>query len=147
MNVYKCETTINTAIIIPYRDRLSNLQIFLNNMHRILTKQKINYGIFLVEPILNTTFNRGILMNIGFKEAISREYNLECQWNCFIFHGILILLLSYWTVSTSFSSTNQYYYIFSLALRKMGFKIRESLHNTAIHSIIQRNFSLTHYTL
>ena len=56
-------------------------------MHRILTKQKINYGIFLVEPVLNATFNRGILMNIGFKEVNSFKNQLDLKWNCFIFHG------------------------------------------------------------
>jgi hypothetical protein len=83
----KCQTSINMALIIPYRDRLFNLKVFLNNMHRILTHQKINYGIFLVEPLANVTFNRGILMNIGFKEVISDQNNLDLKWNCFIFHG------------------------------------------------------------
>ena len=54
-------------------------------MHRILTRQKINYCIFLVEPLANVTFNRGILMNIGFKEVISAQNNLD--FNCIIFHG------------------------------------------------------------
>lgn len=81
----KCQTSIKTAIIVPYRDRLINLKIFLNNMHRILTRQKINYCIFLVEPLANVTFNRGILMNIGFKEVISAQNDLD--FNCFIFHG------------------------------------------------------------
>lgn len=88
LNMFKCDTAINVAIIIPYRDRVTNLHIFLNNMHRILTKQKVNYGIFLVEPVLNATFNRGILMNIGFKEVNSVENQLYLKWNCFIFHDV-----------------------------------------------------------
>ena len=43
-----CQSEQNVAIIIPHRDRLNNLLIFLNNMHVFLTKQKITYGIFIV---------------------------------------------------------------------------------------------------
>ena len=87
----KCQTSINTAIIVPYRDRILNLKVFLNNLHRILTQQKINYGIFIVEPLANVTFNRGILMNIGFREVISVQSDLD--FNCFIFHGKHFLML------------------------------------------------------
>lgn len=55
-------------------------------MHRILTKQKVTYGIYLVEPLANLTFNRGLLMNIGFAEAIKDEINRDFSWNCFFFH-------------------------------------------------------------
>jgi hypothetical protein len=57
------------AFIIPYRDRVANLLVWLNNMHPYLTRQKINYGIYLIEPVENITFNRALLMNIGFVEA------------------------------------------------------------------------------
>ena len=84
----RCQSVINAAIIVPFREREANLKVFLNNMHPILTRQKINYGIFLIEPLENSTFNRGILMNIGFKEIIKNENNHGFEWNCFIFHGI-----------------------------------------------------------
>lgn len=60
-----CESNLNVAIIIPYRDRLPNIKVFLNNMHQFLTRQKINYGIYLIEPVEKLVFNRGLLMNIG----------------------------------------------------------------------------------
>ena len=87
-----CQSEINATIIVPFRDRLENLKIFLNNMHRILTQQKINYQFFLIEPVENVTFNRGILMNIGFNEVIRPKNNRDFEWNCFIFHGTLINL-------------------------------------------------------
>ena len=34
-------------------------------MHQFLTRQKINYGIYLIEPVEKLVFNRGLLMNIG----------------------------------------------------------------------------------
>ena len=98
------------AIIIPYRDRLDNLLIFLNNMHEFLTKQKITYGIFLAEPKEQLTFNRGILMNIGFIEAIKVEKanKMGIKWDCFIFHGRLINInMSYFVNSNLFSISKQ----------------------------------------
>jgi hypothetical protein len=101
----------NIAFIIPYRNRSDNLRVFLNNMHPYLTKQKINYGIYLIESVENVMFNRALLMNIGFLESqkdvlkplsfdalllangtnetagsIPPEKSLS--WNCFVFHDV-----------------------------------------------------------
>ena len=70
------------AIIMPYRDRDEQLRVFLNNMIPYLTRQKLNFKLFLVEPLPKLAFNRGLLLNIGFVEA-SKESD---KWNCFIFH-------------------------------------------------------------
>lgn len=86
------------AIVIPYRDRLDNLKVFLNNMHRFLTRQKINYGIYVVEPVGNVKYNKPILMNVGFLEAI-KDMKLSnttiknadmssSYWDCFVFHDV-----------------------------------------------------------
>ncbi len=37
---------------------------------------------------MQVTFNRGLLMNIGYNEAIKDEKNLNIKWNCFIFHDV-----------------------------------------------------------
>lgn len=74
------------AIIIPYRDRKKNLNIFLRYVHPFLVNQNVFYGIFLIEPVENLTFNKGISMNAGFVEA--RKIN---DWDCFIFHVISML--------------------------------------------------------
>jgi hypothetical protein len=81
------------AFIIPYRDRLKNLKIFLNNMHLYFIRHNINYGIYLIEPTENITFNRGLLMNIGFLESIKDKSlvvnsNVSIYWDCFIFHDV-----------------------------------------------------------
>lgn len=44
-----CQARHKIAIIVPYRDRLSNLCTFLLNMHPFLTKQQLDYTIFIVE--------------------------------------------------------------------------------------------------
>jgi hypothetical protein len=103
------ESLQNIAFIIPYRNRTDNLKVFLNNMHPYLTRQKINYGIYLIEPVASVTFNRALLMNIGFlesqKDALkplslddllsNHTHNQTNQfpvksisWNCFVFHDV-----------------------------------------------------------
>ena len=75
------------AIIVPYRNRRKNLHIFLLYMHKFLTNQNTDYGIFLVEPLEYLTFNRALLINIGYSEAIKEKDN----WDCFIFHVNILL--------------------------------------------------------
>jgi hypothetical protein len=104
---HECDATTNIAIIIPYRNRLKNLKVWLNNMHPYLTKQRINYGIYLIEPVEEIAFNRALLINIGFVEAIKdtlssplakhsidlnisrvQTVRIETQWDCFLFHDV-----------------------------------------------------------
>ncbi len=100
----ECKSKQNVAIIIPNRNRLNNLLTFLNNMHIFLTRQKITYGIFLVEPINGIPFNRGLLFNIGYIEAINDQKNntLGIEWDCFIFHGLFISLKNFREKSDAF---------------------------------------------
>lgn len=79
------------AVIVPYRDRIKNLHIFLLYMHKYLTNQNIDYGIYLVEPLEYLTFNRALLLNAGYLEAL-RDYP---DWDCFIFHVLKIFKLKY----------------------------------------------------
>jgi hypothetical protein len=72
------------AIIGPHRNRLENLRIFLNNMHPYWTRHKLNYAVYIIEPLEGLSFNRGLLMNIGFMESL-RDYQ---DWDCFVFHDV-----------------------------------------------------------
>lgn len=45
----ECKSRYLVALVIPYRDRFDQLRIFLNNIHRLLMKQQIDYAIFVVE--------------------------------------------------------------------------------------------------
>jgi len=80
----ECVPRQRVAIIIPYRDREHHLKILLYNLHPVLIRQLIHYTIFVVEEIPGVMFNRAKLMNIGFKEALSSDPNLDC----FIFHDV-----------------------------------------------------------
>lgn len=75
------------AIIVPYRNRRRNLNIFLLYMHRFLSRQSIDYGVYLIEPRNDLKFNRAMLLNIGFLEALRDEP----RWDCFIFHDVDML--------------------------------------------------------
>lgn len=95
-----CTARHRVAIILPYRNRDMQLRVFLNAMHPFLQKQQLDYQIFLVEPVrnprsdriisfhrsfqqANVTFNRALLFNIGFRQAM-KQY----AWQCFIFHDV-----------------------------------------------------------
>ncbi|XP_060606418.1 uncharacterized protein LOC132758734 isoform X2 [Ruditapes philippinarum] len=81
-----CIARNRVAVIIPYRDREIHLKIFLRNMHPFLQRQQLDYGIFVVEMEKNIRFNRALLMNVGFVEAM-KQYDYQC----FIFHDVDLL--------------------------------------------------------
>lgn len=56
-------------------------------MHRFLSSQGVEYGVYLVEPRQELKFNRAMLLNIGFLEAIQDDL----KWDCFIFHDVDML--------------------------------------------------------
>jgi hypothetical protein len=74
------------AIVVPYRDREKNLRIFIEYMHQFLVMQNLTYQIFLVEPVRNLVFNRGLLLNVGYLEALK-----EMNFDCFVFHDVDML--------------------------------------------------------
>jgi hypothetical protein len=81
-----CLSRHRVAIIVPYRDRETQLRVFLHNLHAFLQKQQLDYAIFIVEQVSNQTFNRGKLMSVGFTEA-NKLYN----WQCYVFHDVDLL--------------------------------------------------------
>ena len=81
-----CIESATTAIIIPFRRRHQHLSILLRHLHPFLKRQKLHYRIFLVEQDDQNGFNRGKLMNIGFREAL-RIF----PYKCFVFHDVDLL--------------------------------------------------------
>lgn len=76
------------AILVPYRNRLNNLKLFLYYMHPFLIRQNISYSIYLIEPKnQELKFNRALLLNVGFLESLKDNPNLDC----FIFHDVDLL--------------------------------------------------------
>ena len=72
------------ALIVPFKDRKSQLSIFLPYMHHFLQRQQINYTILVVDQLSQSKFNRAKLLNIGFKQIL--KMFPDCS--CFIFHDV-----------------------------------------------------------
>lgn len=79
-----CISKYRVNIVVPYRDRESQLRIFLHYIHRFLPLQEIDYRIFIVEQSKEKDFNRAKLFNIGFLEAEKHE-----PAECYIFHDVI----------------------------------------------------------
>lgn len=82
----ECKSRHRVAVVIPYRDREHHLRMFLHNLHPILQRQQLDYGIYVVEQKAQTKFNRAKLMNVGFAEAL-KLYDFQC----FVFHDVDLL--------------------------------------------------------
>lgn len=81
-----CNNPHIVAVIIPYRDRAKHLLIFLAHLHPFLKKQQIDYTIYIIEQEGKDPFNRAMLLNVGFKEALKYR-----NYKCFIFHDVDLL--------------------------------------------------------
>lgn len=82
-----CTPIFSVAIIVAYRNRQRQLDIFLPYMHNFLRKQNIHYRIYLVEQQDEKIFNKGILYNVGAKVAIRDKFP------CLILHDVDLLPL------------------------------------------------------
>ena len=71
------------VVILPLRDRESDLEKYLKNMIPIFKHQKINYTIIIVEQAPGKKFNKGKINNVGFLEAL--KYNPNAKR--FLFNG------------------------------------------------------------
>lgn len=82
-----CEPSDSLAIIVPYRDRAEHLKAFLDYIHPFLQLQQLYYAIYIVEMAMPTTFNRGLLANIGVLEAM----NSGIAVSCYVIHDVDLL--------------------------------------------------------
>ncbi|XP_076444755.1 beta-1,4-N-acetylgalactosaminyltransferase bre-4-like [Babylonia areolata] len=78
-----CRARHRVAVVVPYRDREKHLRVMLHNLHPMLIRQQLDYFVLVVELAQPTTFNRGLLLNIGAVEALG-------LWDvgCFVFHDV-----------------------------------------------------------
>ena len=67
------------GVIIPYREREEHLERFIEHFIEFMSDKKINYQIFVIEQYDLKPFNRGRLLNIGYKIAIQHG----CDYVCF----------------------------------------------------------------
>ncbi|CAF1114939.1 unnamed protein product [Adineta steineri] len=80
-----CISRQKLAIIIPFRNRETQLKILLRHLHPFLQRQKRAYRIFVVEQFGNGTFNKGLIMNVAFNQASKSTTPI---FDCFIFHDV-----------------------------------------------------------
>lgn len=78
-----CRSKYRVNIIVPYRNRHTQLYVFLHYLHRFLMRQEIDYRIVIVEQSQEKMFNRGKLFNIGFRE-MEQRYPADC----YVFHDV-----------------------------------------------------------
>ncbi|KPJ02539.1 Beta-1,4-N-acetylgalactosaminyltransferase bre-4 [Papilio xuthus] len=82
-----CNPLLSVAILVSYRNRQSQLDIFIPYMHNFLRKQGIHYTIYIIEQQDDKPWNKGLLYNIGAKQAIADRFP------CLILHDIDLLPL------------------------------------------------------
>ncbi|CAH0701500.1 unnamed protein product [Spodoptera exigua] len=82
-----CTPIFSVAIIVAYRNRQRQLDIFLPYMHDFLRNQSIHYRIYVVEQEDEKIFNKGVLYNVGAKVAIRDKFP------CLILHDVDLLPL------------------------------------------------------
>ena len=73
-------------MIIPIRNRENQLKILLRHMHPVLHRQNLSYQMFVIEHFGDDQFNKGSLLNIGFKEALK-----TADFDCFVFNDVDLL--------------------------------------------------------
>uniref|UniRef100_A0A131XKT1 Beta-1,4-N-acetylgalactosaminyltransferase n=1 Tax=Hyalomma excavatum TaxID=257692 RepID=A0A131XKT1_9ACAR len=79
----ECTSRHRVAILVPYRNRAEHLKIFIYNIHRVLARQQIDYGVFVIEQGDDKEFNRAKLFNVGYLESTALY-----DYQCFVFHDI-----------------------------------------------------------
>lgn len=70
------------GVIVPYRNRERHLELFKSHMVNYLDKNNIEYEIIIINQDNAKQFNRGMLLNIGFK------YALKLKCNYVVFHDV-----------------------------------------------------------
>ncbi|XP_063878177.1 beta-1,4-N-acetylgalactosaminyltransferase bre-4-like [Scylla paramamosain] len=81
-----CTARHKVAIIIPYRNRASHLTAFVHHMHPFLQRQQLEYAIYVVEQAGDSSFNRGMLLNVGVVEALKQH-----AFDCLVLHDVDLL--------------------------------------------------------
>nr|KAF6381278.1 beta-1,4-galactosyltransferase 2 [Pipistrellus kuhlii] len=79
-----CTPAQTVAVIIPFRHREHHLRYWLHYLHPILRRQRLRYGIYVINQHGEDTFNRAKLLNVGFLEALKED----AAYDCFIFSDV-----------------------------------------------------------
>ncbi|KAF4077837.1 hypothetical protein AMELA_G00192640 [Ameiurus melas] len=80
---HDCIPRWKVAILVPFRNRHEHLPILLRHLVPVLQRQRLQFGFYVIEQAGDEPFNRAMLFNVGFKEAMK-----DVQWDCMIFHDV-----------------------------------------------------------
>ncbi|XP_043944907.1 beta-1,4-galactosyltransferase 5 [Protopterus annectens] len=78
-----CIPRWKVAILIPFRNRHEHLPVLFRHLIPMLQRQRLEFAFYLIEQAGTQPFNRAMLFNVGFLEAM-KDYS----WDCVIFHDV-----------------------------------------------------------
>lgn len=78
-----CKPRWKVAILIPFRNRHEHLPILFRHLIPMLQRQHLEFAFYVIEQAGSHPFNRAMLFNVGFKEAMK-----DLKWDCLIFHDV-----------------------------------------------------------
>ncbi|XP_041711662.1 beta-1,4-galactosyltransferase 5-like isoform X1 [Coregonus clupeaformis] len=78
-----CVPRWKVAILVPFRNRHEHLPILLRHLVPALQKQRLQFAFYVVEQVGSEPFNRAMLFNVGFREAMR-----DLDWDCMVFHDV-----------------------------------------------------------
>ncbi|XP_016891438.1 beta-1,4-galactosyltransferase 5 isoform X2 [Cynoglossus semilaevis] len=78
-----CLPRWKVAILVPFRNRFEHLPILLKHLVPVLQRQRLQFAFYVIEQRGMEPFNRAMLFNVGYKEAMKDEH-----WDCLIFHDV-----------------------------------------------------------
>ncbi|KAG8447069.1 hypothetical protein GDO86_014499 [Hymenochirus boettgeri] len=78
-----CVPRWKVAILIPFRNRHEHLPVLFKHLIPMLQRQRLQFAFYVIEQTGNQPFNRAMLFNIGFLEAMK-----DLDWDCVIFHDV-----------------------------------------------------------
>ncbi|KAG9331127.1 hypothetical protein JZ751_019975 [Albula glossodonta] len=76
-----CIPRWKVAILVPFRNRHEHLPILLRHLIPMLQRQRLQFGIYVIEQTGEQAFNRAMLFNVGYSEAL-----MDQHWDCMVFH-------------------------------------------------------------
>ncbi|XP_060940811.1 beta-1,4-galactosyltransferase 2 [Limanda limanda] len=109
-----CRPRWKVAIIIPFRHRENHLKYWLHYLHPILRRQKIDYGIYIINQLGEETFNRAKLLNVGYTETLK-----EAEYDCFIFSDVDLIPMDDRNLYHCYDQPRH----FAIAMDKFGFRL------------------------
>uniref|UniRef100_A0A673HLL5 UDP-Gal:betaGlcNAc beta 1,4- galactosyltransferase, polypeptide 2 n=1 Tax=Sinocyclocheilus rhinocerous TaxID=307959 RepID=A0A673HLL5_9TELE len=109
-----CRPKQKVAIIIPFRHRDNHLKYWLHYLHPVLRRQKIGYGIFIINQLGEDTFNRAKLLNVGYTEALK-----DAEYDCFIFSDVDLIPMDDRNLYHCYDQPRH----FAIAMDKFGFRL------------------------